>query len=91
VAATEAKTSLKPRSTSLKPVMVLMTMGKKAMAVTTSSLEWKPAPTHTRIRGAMAILGTLWSATKIGIRHLSTRVKRIMMAETSSAKKTAQT
>ncbi len=71
--------------------MVLMTMGKKAIDATIRIFEPRPAPTQTRISGAMAIFGTLCRPTKIGMISLSASAKRIISAEAASAKTVAAT
>ena len=73
----------------MKPAIVLMTIGKNAIEATTAIFEPMPAPTHTRINGAIAIFGTLCSPTKIGMISRSTSGKRIISAEIPSANSTA--
>ncbi len=56
---------------------------------TTNNLELNPAPTQTRIKGAIASFGTLCKPTKIGMISRSATGKRIIRADKVSAKITA--
>ncbi len=85
LAATGAQTETIP------PSIVLITIGKNAIDITTRIFEPMPAPTQTRISGAIAIFGTLCRPTKIGMISFSKSGKRIISADTSSANTTAVT
>ncbi|OGL64387.1 MAG: hypothetical protein A3I72_10075 [Candidatus Tectomicrobia bacterium RIFCSPLOWO2_02_FULL_70_19] len=54
-------------SIALRPTEVEITMGKNAISRLTSTLGKSPMPNQMTNSGAMAILGTVWEVTKMGI------------------------